>query len=177
MKFISHLNKREQFFLYLALGLIIFALVSKFMLGPLLRLNTKLNQELKAKQLHLRRLERLAQKESLKDEYQAFIDSLKMAQSQESEMAVVLSQIEGFAQEAGVNIVSLRPQETQEKKFYKRFAVELKSEGSMRQIQHFVFLIESSPLILKIDKFQLAASVVSPGLMVADISISRIAIP
>lgn len=177
MKLISQLNKRERIFLYLTIALVIFGLVSKFVLGPLFSFNAKLTQELRAKQLHLRRIERLAQKKSLKDEYDAFIQALRMAESQELEMASILSGIEEFAKTTGVNIVSLRPQEIQERKVYKRFVIELKSEGTFRQIQEFAFLIESSPLILKIDKFQVTSGLSSAGLLSVDIAVSRIALP
>jgi Tfp pilus assembly protein PilO len=177
MKLTSQLNKRERLILALTIILVSFALISKFALRPLFTLNAKLAQELKTKQVHLKRLERMAGRKALKDEYETFIRALKMSESQELEMARFLSEIEKLATNSGVNILSLRPQEIEERKSYRRFLVELKCEGNNQQILQFVFLLESSPLLLKIERFQLSSSTSTPGLLTSDLTVSRIAIP
>ncbi len=176
MIFLKQLSKREKLIFYLTTGVVTCSLGFKFILEPLFRLNTKLNQQLKVKQSQLRRLERLSGGKSIKDEYAQALESIKMAQSLDAEMARLLSEIERIAKDSGVNILNLRPQDIEDKKLYKKFSLELKSEGANTQILQFVFFIESSPLFLKIDKLQIFGNA-SKGLLTANISLSRLAIP
>ncbi|MEW6009412.1 MAG: type 4a pilus biogenesis protein PilO [Candidatus Omnitrophota bacterium] len=177
MKVLSKLSKREKIFLYITAGLIAGSLGFKFIFEPLLRLSDRLNQKLKVSQSQLRRLQRLSSGKPIKEDYELSLASIKMAKSADAEMARLFGEIESMAKDAGVNILNLRPQEIEDKKVYKKFSLELKSEGTSKQILQFVFLIESSPLLLKIDRFQLAANASSKGLLSASLTLSRLAIP
>lgn len=177
MKLISRLSKREKLFLYLTVGIIAGSFFLKFILEPLSSLNARLNQQLKVRQSQLRRLKRFSSGKSVEDDYELALTSIKMAQSPDAEMARLFTEIEKIAEDSGVNILNLRPQEIEDKKFYKKFTLELKSEGTSSQILQFVFFIESSALLLKIDRFQLVSTAASKGLLTASLVISRLAIP
>ncbi len=177
MKIIKQLSKREKIFFYVTLSIIVFSLIFKFVFFPLFSLNQRLTQEVKAKQLELRRALRLSQGEAAQNEYDAFIAAIKMGENRDLEMARLLSEIESMAKEAGVNIVNLRPHEIEDRKFYNKFLIELKSEGTSQQILRFIFSLESSPLLLRIEKLNLSSRGSRRNLLNAALTLSRVTIP
>ncbi|MBU2540441.1 MAG: type 4a pilus biogenesis protein PilO [Candidatus Omnitrophica bacterium] len=177
MKLISQLSKREKNIFYFTILIIAFSLIFKFILLPLFNLNQRLTQEVKAKEIELVRARRLSKGGSVQSQYDAFIAAIKMGESQDLEMARLLSEIESIAKEAGVNILNLRPHEIEDKRFYKRFLIELKSEGTSQQILRFIFSLESSQLLLRIEKFNLSSRISKGNLLNATLTVSRVAIP
>lgn len=177
MKTIAKFSKREKIIFYITIAVFFFFLLFKFVIEGMFRLDQRLSQELKAKQTQLRRAEQIAKKGSAQKDYEALIQALKMKRSSEEEMGRILSEVENMAKESGVNILNIRPQEIEDKKFFKRFGVDLRLEGTNQEISKFVFYLESSPLLLKIDKFNLNARSSQRGLLDAELTFLRLAIP
>lgn len=177
MKIISRLSKRERTIFYITVFVVAFFLFFKFVIEGMLRLNTHLNRELHNKQVQLRRAGQIAKKGSVQKDYETLIAALKMVKNPQEEMARLLSEIDKIAKDSGVNVLNIRPQEIEDKKFYKRLSVDLRLEGENRNIMRFVFYLESSPLLLRIDKFNLAARSSQRGFLDCELSLSRVAIP
>lgn len=177
MKIISRLSKRERRIFYITVFVIAFFLFFKFVFEGMLKLNAHLNQELHSKQIQLRRAGQITKKGSVQKDYEALISALKAKGSPEEEMARLFSEIDKTAKLSGVNVLNIRPQEIEDKKFYRRFAVDLRLEGENRNITQFVFYLESSPLLLRIDKFNLTARSAQRGFLDCELSLSRVAIP
>ncbi|GEM_PF-3558808 len=177
MKTISRLSKRERTIFYITVFLIAFFLFFKFVFEGMLKFNAHLNQELHNKQIQLKRAGQIAKKGSVQKDYEALIAALKMEKNPQEEMARLLSEIDRIAKDSAVNVLNIRPQEIEDKKFYKRFSVDLRLEGENRNIMRFVFYLESSPLLLRIDKFNLAARSSQRGFLDCELSLSRVVIP
>jgi Tfp pilus assembly protein PilO len=177
VKLINQLSRREKTLFFLTLSAVGLSLIFKFVIDPLIKRSEKLTQELKAKQIQLRRAESLSKQEGVQKQYEAFISAIKSSAKSEAEMSRLLSEIEKLAKDAGVNIVNILPQEVEDKKFYKKFSAELKIEGTNQQILKYIFSLESSPLLLRIDKLNLSSRASRQGLLNSSLTLYRIVIP
>lgn len=177
MKSVAQFSKREKKIFYITLIVLACALFFKLVLGGMFGLDRRLTQELEAKVIALKRARQISKKGSAQKDYETLVAALKIEKGPDEEMARLFSEIEDKAKKSAVNILNIRPQEIEDKKFYKRFALELRLEGSSKDIIQFIYYLESSPLLLRIDKLTLSSRSAQKSPLNCELAISRIAIP
>ena len=178
MDILKHLSRREKIILYFTLSIIAINLGFNFIFQPLLGKYKQLNQEALAKRIMLEKANRLInQKETIEEEYNKLSSSFKLSGSPEEQMAKVLSQIESTATKESITISNMRPQPVQDKKFYKRFVVELKCEADLNRLFKFFYELENPASLLKIESLKLNPKAAQPSVFEANILISKLAVP
>lgn len=128
-----------------------------FILEPLYKKWSQFDIELGSANARLfKNLRLLANKEVLEREYDKYKDYIQRADSGEEEMASVLKEIENVASSCGVKITSIKPKDTKQLKNYKKSTVELVSEAKINQFLKFIYELEGSKKLLKVERFILS---------------------
>jgi len=168
-------TKREKIIFYLTIGLAIFGVLFKFLLGPMLTRNESLNKEINYNRAKFKKyLWLISQKENLQGKYKKFYQSEKIS----SDITIsALSELEQLGKASGVRIIDIRPEGiTQGKDFYKELLIDLRTEGAMESYLKFIYEIENSISLLIIKKLKLTARPLST-LLEGSLSISQFLTP
>lgn len=154
------INKREKILIYFIAALISFFLIERFLFSGLRGKSKAASQQIKVEEARLksgldiqkRKDKILAECKELKP-YLEKVDGM----SDQEVFAKFLKEAEKIAQDAGVSIVNLAPQsEVKEDGDYKKYDAEFRAEGSLTQIFNFVYKIQNSTLLIKLDRLSLS---------------------
>lgn len=154
MKILQKLTARERKILYVVFGLLILILIYHGVWIPLQNKFAELDREIFAMQMKLRKAHAfLSQKTAVMQEAQNHSNLQQMdAGSDEEEIAKLLNFIEQQARGAGISISDLKPQPPQSDKITKRLSVELNAESSLEQLVGFIYQLEHSQQLLKVQQ-------------------------
>jgi Tfp pilus assembly protein PilO len=92
---------------------------------------------------------------------------------QRQTVAELLKEVERIAQESKVSVLNLSPQESvkQEKEF-NRYSADLKMEANSEKLLNFLFKIQSSAFLLKIDRLSVQPKNEEASLLKVDVTVS-----
>ncbi len=178
MDIISKLSKRERLFLYTVIFFVSFAFLDRLVIRPVESKFKQLNDEILIQRKLLgKNLRNLAQKEAVLREYKKFETYSKTSSSDEEEMAKFLREIERYASRCAVYIVDIKPQPVMNIDFYKKCVVEIEAEAGMEALIKFIYQIESSNKLLKVERLQLTSAKTTPSTIKANAVITKTLIP
>jgi O-acetyl-ADP-ribose deacetylase (regulator of RNase III) len=152
----TKLSKREKTILLgttlILAGLFLDRLVIHQIMNRLSTLDRSIREEEAAvkRSLHI-----LVQKNRILAESKELGEFSAAAGDPEEEMTALLKEIEILADRASVNLVYVKPATGADEKGVKRYLASLECESQMEQVAAFFHSIESSPKLLKIEKFSL----------------------
>ncbi|MEW6101844.1 MAG: hypothetical protein AB1481_06065 [Candidatus Omnitrophota bacterium] len=154
------LSKRERVIVTLTITVLALSVVFNLFILPALNKSQALNREIRVVKSRLIRYKMLI---SQKDRIQAGFANYKKlplsAERKENEdpLVIALSELEAIASDAGVRIIDLRPQIPLNSFRNKDIIIDLRSEASIKDYLKFIYNLETSIALLKIQKFQLNA--------------------
>ncbi|MCK9614252.1 MAG: hypothetical protein M0R48_01965 [Candidatus Omnitrophica bacterium] len=149
------LKKREKIILYVTIGIIFFSIAFNFLIAPVLDKYDTLNKEVNLNKTKLKKyLKLLGQKTEIQNEYNKFSSSLALPVDTKDTLVVAMTTLENLAKGASVRIVDIRPQASPKDD---KIIIELRMEGSIEGYSKFIYDVETSLLLLKVKRFQLAA--------------------
>ncbi|MCX5716135.1 MAG: type 4a pilus biogenesis protein PilO [Candidatus Omnitrophica bacterium] len=153
----SKFTQRERFlFIGIVCIAVIFA-VYLLVLDPLYRNWSELRLESEtAKRKLLKNLKLLADKNELEKGYDKYKDYLQREADKEQDVASALKEIEDTAQRAGAKITSIKPKGEKLLKGYKTYNIELIAEGKIDQFLKFMYELEGSKKLFKIERLILS---------------------
>ena len=73
------------------------------------------------------------------------------------EQSFLLQEVEQLGRDLPIRIRSMRPLPPQEMGVYRRYAVSIEAEGKAPHILKLLYLVETSPKLLKVEQIQLTA--------------------
>ena len=85
--------------------------------------------------------------------------------------------MEKYARESAVYLADIKPRLAMEIDFYKKYTVEVNSEGEMKGMINFLYKIESSEGLLNIEKLQFSPKKAGSPVVEGVVVISKILIP
>jgi len=152
------LSPRERIIAYAA-GLIIAAVVAwNFLFEPLTKKHRSLNQEISLAEARLNEYRMLlSQREQLQKIQRELFPANSPSLEGEGGLFAVLTQLEQYAQKAGVVIIDIRPQGTKAEGKTRLRLLELKAEGSISGLVTFIHTLEKSSTLLKVTQLYLSA--------------------
>lgn len=155
------LNKREKVIFFTLLGVIGFSLIFKLVIEPIWDDNERLNREIAFSRMKLKKyVQLLADKDFIKSRYSALgISGALPGQGGEGSALSTLGELENIARQSNVRIVDMRPQRQNQDRFAETI-IELRLQGTMEAFVRFMYSVENSLQLMKIQKFQLS---VRPG--------------
>ena len=159
-------------------GFIVLAVfVDRLVLNPMTVKLRRMSREIALNEKKLDQdLRNMQNKDLIESEYEKYKDFVKrISVSDEENVSNMLSEIEGLARTAGVNLVDIKPQVPKEVDFYKEYAAEVTIEGQMEQIVVFLHKLNSSAQLLRAVKVRLGlkqkdSSAVKASMLVTHIS-------
>lgn len=198
----SKFSKRERLFFILTTVVILIIAVYIFIVEPVYKKWDRLGLEFElANSRLLKNTKLLANKESLEKQYERFKEYIQKEGDQEEEMAAVLKEIEATALNCGVKITSIKPKgikqlipkeatqrsissgsrrDTREVstfgKSYKKFSVELISEATISQFLKFIYELEDSKKLLKVERLVLSVKGTQSDLLKGTFLIRKISL-
>ncbi len=173
----SNVSKREKNLFYLTVFLIIIWVMYVFVIGPIRAKWKELNEKIELAGLKLEKNQMMIdRKEIIRSEHERYVLPVKMVSSEEEEMAKFLTEIESLANSSSVYIIDVKPRPIKKIKFYKKYIVELNTEGDISQISKFIYDIQNSTQLLKIDAFSLGIKGAGTNFLKCHILVSKILI-
>ena len=150
-------SKREKLILYSTIGIIVLSVAFNILIEPFLSKYEKLNKEININRVKLKHYIRLlSQKEYLEQRYNKLsVSSGENSVLTQNENTGTLSGIEELAKNAGVKIVDMRPQNSRNVSGNKENFVELNAEGGMENYLKFLYNIENSLSLMRVETFRL----------------------
>jgi hypothetical protein len=145
-------------FLILGAVLLAFFMGSAIVLGPVRNRTRQLDESIIAQEKKAARNLRVlseASKQAAIREYEKFGGIILMRASTAEENAAMLTEIERLAADGKVVVSSTKPHEPKIDKDFEEYQVELEIEAGMPQLVSFVYGIENSTQLLRIEKLTL----------------------
>ncbi len=172
------LSQREKRLFYLTISLIAILFIYRFIIKAVVVNWKDLNEKISVSSLKLEKSRKILNlKNRIQRDYEKYASSVKMAGSEEEEMAKFLTEIESLARFSSVHISGIKPLPIKKVDFYKKYVVELEAEGDIKQVSKFIYDIQNSPQLLKIDKFSLRTKGAGTNLLKCNILVSKVLIP
>jgi hypothetical protein len=174
----SSFSKRERLLAIAVACLIAGAGVYILAVEPLYRSWGGYESELNSARAKLaKNLKLLANKESIEKEYDKYKAYIHDETAGEEESASVLREIESNAQAAGVAIISIKPKAVKELKDYGKSTIELTSEAALSQFMKFIYDLEGSKELLKVERIVLSLKSNQTDILKGTLIIRKISFP
>jgi hypothetical protein len=155
------INKREKILIYVIAGLVFLFLVERFLFSGIRGNSKGVAQKIKIEEARLQAgLDIQKRKDAITAEYNELKPYLSKSEgaSDREIFAKFLKESERVAQDAGVSIVSLSPQdEPQSESGYVKYNADLRVEGSITKVLTLIDKIQNSELLIKVDKMNLSS--------------------
>ncbi len=107
-------------------------------------------------------------------EYDRFEKAILATGTDAEELAFILKELEVLARPIRMEIKSIKPLAPQAMGSYKKFLVQMETEGRVTAIIEFLHAVRASPKVLNIEKLRLRALRKGPNMLSSSVLISRI---
>ena len=169
------LNKRERLIFYLCISLILVAILGKAVFRPLSDKLATLNQEIRSKEVELMKGLRVdGQRDQILKEYKSYEGYLKVEGSDEEIISEFLREIEKLGRESAVSLLDIKPQSTNKRAIFKEYIIEVRLEAPMKDIVGFLYRLNNSSLLLKVEKLVLSLKEENSDILKTNMLISGI---
>jgi hypothetical protein len=176
--FFSHLSKRERLIFYIALGIISLTIVDRLIVHPVLSKMNSLDEEIQQEKSRIKRdLHILGQEERIVEESKKFAKYSIQDLSVEEVTTHLLKEIGSLASKTSVYLIDIKPTGVKEEGAYRIYLVNLTCEAQLEQVMSFMYSIESSDSLLKIDKYNISPKSEESSIARCSMTISKTAIP
>ena len=91
-------------------------------------------------------------------QYQKYLEYIQRSGSDEEEVAKILGEIESLARQSTVYLEDMKPLKPKEIDFYKEYAVEIEAEARMQSLVSFLYQLNMSSQLLRVEKLRLNLS-------------------
>ena len=156
--FYERLSARERKILYVVIALLGVTIGYHGVLRPMAAKFSTLDEEIFAMQMRLRKAKTfIRQKDDIMEAVKQYPNLEKMdAGSDEEEIAQLLNFIEQTARKNGVSLSDVKPQPVKSDQQTKQYSVELNAESNLEALIRYVYDLEHSENLLRIDRVNIA---------------------
>lgn len=178
MDILTKLSRREKWFFYAVAVFVACALADRLVIRPIGNRFRQLDEEILLQEKLLgKNIRNLDEGKVTINEYKKFEGYLVPAGSDEEEMAKFLSSIEGFARKSTVYLVSIKPRPIMKTDVYKKCVADIESEANVEALVDFLYQIESSKNLFKVEKLQLVPKSAGSSIIKGYMVVTEILIP
>jgi Tfp pilus assembly protein PilO len=174
----SRFSPRERNVLYVTAFFVSLTLLDRLIISPIASKMQSLDEEIQQKESDIRKNLRIfAQKDRILSEtakYAVYLNSLKY---DEESMNSILKEIEAIANKSSVYIVDMKPAAIKELGATKKYMVNLECETQMEQLTDFMYNIENSSKLFRIERYQITPKSKESSIARCSMSISKLAMP
>ncbi len=138
----------------------------------------RLGEEITKLNVDLYKMERNLQlRDRIESEYRKYERQILTTGSNEEEIANLLREVETLSRHIGLYMRSIRPFPIQDEGFYRKYTVQVEVEGEMRTIGKFLYSLQNSPQLLKVERLQInartATEMLRTNLLISRVSAGR----
>jgi Tfp pilus assembly protein PilO len=175
---LAKLSERERKILYVVIGLMIFVFGYHAVWNPMMEKFSQLDDEIFAMQMRLRKAKTfIRQKDAVMEASKKFTNLEQMdAGSDEEEIARLLNFIEQTARKNGVSLSDVKPQPVRSDKVTKQYMVELNAEASLASVTDFIYELEHSPQMLRLERVTVTPKEENSPTLRAFLTVSRMVV-
>lgn len=157
MRLLLNLTKREKIVFWITIAVIVLSLFYNFILALYLKKVNSLDKEIHKLELNLEKSRRLLiKKNNIEKEFQTLKkDGTEDASFGEQQIANILIELENIAGASGVHISEIKPQSSKRSEYSDEAAIDVRFEGDIKNISNFIYTIQQSKELLKIEKLQI----------------------
>ena len=154
LAFVTKLTPREKKIFGVVVALLVLMMGYHGVWTPVAQKLGQLDDEIFAMEMKLRKAKtHIRQREDIVEESKKFPNLEQIdGGTDEEEIARLLNLIEQTARKDGVSLSDVKPQPVKSDKTTKRFEVELNAESALEQMISFIYDLEHSPELLKIER-------------------------
>ncbi len=172
----SQLSKREKTILFFTAAVISISLFYGFAFEPLFKKWLSLDNIIASKEMALKKSTALLGKyNQIKKEYEKYAFLSKGTKTDEALLSGLLMEAESLARKSSVYPGVLKPYGTRDYKAYQKFLAELELEATMKELVDFLYQLEASDKLLKIESLRIEAIPRQKGYVKSRLIISSIA--
>ncbi|MBF0386497.1 MAG: hypothetical protein HQL20_01415 [Candidatus Omnitrophica bacterium] len=177
-KFISGLSAIEKKFLSVALIFVLLALFDRLLIGPSLSRLNEINEKIvKEEGVIKSNLRFLTYQDRIVKEAAAFKDYYSRdVRAEEEIIGEFLKKIELMATQSQVELSKISPAGQDYQKDYIKYLVTLDCAGKLEDITYFIYAVNNSKDLLKIEKMNILNNAKDAGKVQAALTISRMII-
>jgi hypothetical protein len=175
---IKKLGKREKI-LAITVAALLLAFVFKLLIfNPLLEKTSSAKLQIERAQLGIRKyLELVQQKEDILKAEKQIERYLNLKGTDEEKMGAILSKIESEARKAGLSILDMNPQPMAKTKSIPLiYRVQLRAEADISKLFDFIYSLENSDILFKIERLNLSVKDESLGVIKIELSILAVSL-
>lgn len=155
---LSNLSSRERKIAIACLGVVFTSLLFNLILMPSIDGWVRLSKKIYEEERELLRLEKVLEiKDRVESAYKTYEKQILAKGSDEEEIADILREIESLSRPIGLRILNIKPLPIDDQGFYKKYTVQLETEGEMVRIGKFLYRLQTSPKLLEVQRIQLNA--------------------
>ena len=146
-----------------------------FIIEPQVSKLNELDKKIIAKESELEKKNRIISgKDFIARQYDNYISYIKQAGSDEKEEAFFLQEVENIAKDFQVYIADIKPVGLKESEHYKEYTVEIKIDTDMSSFIKFIYGLQSSSNLIRINGLKLSAKNASGRILKVSLQISKI---
>ncbi len=182
MKFLSgltawfaKLSPKEKSVLYIAAFFIVAAAADRLVIAPVAGKLASLDKEIADMEAAVKRdLRMLAQKDRIALESTKYKSFLAREGSEEEEFSGLMKEVETLANKAGVSLLEMKPGQVKQADSAKQYQVVISTEAEFRKLVEFLYGVETSKQLLKVEKYQISPKSKEEATVKASLTISKI---
>ena len=150
------LKKREKQIFYIVVVLLSLFLVERLVFRPLADRLGQQDKEIELTKMKLTKAKLMAgQKGDILKEYSELEKYMKIKGSDEEVTSELLKEIEALARDSSISISEIKPISNQKRGVSKEHTIEVRTEASMPQLINFLYRLNNSTSMLRVQKFSL----------------------
>jgi Tfp pilus assembly protein PilO len=173
-KYAKFTNQEKMIFLVASIFVIV-ASVDRFLISPVHSKLQFIDKEIVSKITSIKTQEDiLLRKDRIEIEAAKYKGLITSEGSEEEEISSLMKEVETIANKAAVYLLDMKPSNMKEESGYKKYQVILNAEGNFAKIIEFMYNIETSKKLLKIEKLQLSPKSKDSDVLKCNILISKI---
>jgi len=155
--FMSKLSKREKVIFYITVFVVFSLVVARFLLNPAVSRMEALDKETAKQEENIKKsLLLLSREEEIIAEYDRYSLYFEKPETKSTEPISFLKNIENLAQNSSVELMDIKPSSLQEETSTKEYFVNLNCEAPMDRIFDFLYSIENSEQLLRVERMLIA---------------------
>lgn len=173
--FLANLSKREKTLFYATITIIVLSLSYNYLLKGISAKWGQLNAQILVKEIELKKnVAALRQKDTVKRLYFGYEKYAAKGVSDEEDMALFLNEVEIQARRSGLHIANIKPNPVKEFGFYKKFGLEMNCEMPLEKFIEFVYNLQKSEHLIRVEKVKLVSQGGGNPLLKADMIATKV---
>jgi DNA-binding transcriptional regulator WhiA len=157
----------------------VFLLVlQKAIIAPISSSLRSLDKEITDKEAQIKNdINLISHKDRIQSETKTYLSYVTAPATEEEATTALLKDLEVVANKAGVYLVDIKPAGSKEIEEAKKYLITLTCEGKMEQITDFLYAIESSAKLLKVERYQISPKSKDSTSAQANMTVSQAVLP